>query len=108
MPTTKPKITKRKVTMRAFAGYDAEGNMIESIAVDYVNEEDGILDAYVAARRSAGWNVQVGDYDAGPGGYDGETFVPGDIDHPRAGEYRPATGQAFHSADPRSTARQES
>jgi hypothetical protein len=101
MPSKKdndPRVTKRRVTMRGL-GFDAEGGTTQSEIVDYVLPEH--LDAYVAARRAAGFFVTVSDEpDAGPGGYDGATYVPHDIDHPEAGTFRPATGEQFHPADP--------
>jgi hypothetical protein len=93
-----PRVTKRRVTMKGL-GFDSEGGTTMSEIVDYVLPEH--LAAYTAARRAAGFYVTVSDTpDAGPGGYDGATYVPHDIDHPEAGTFRPATGESHHPADP--------
>lgn len=97
-PAADPRITKFRVTMRN-AVIGADGNVHTHEAVDYVRPD--FLDAYVAAARGNWQSVVVSDTpDAGPGGYDGETAVPAHLEHPLAGQLFPATGAAFHSADP--------
>jgi hypothetical protein len=87
------RVTKRRVTMRnAIGKFDAEGKPYTEVheATDYVNPE--FLDAYVADAKLRWAYVEVSDEpDAGPGGYDGQTYVPAGIDHPEAGTTRPAT-----------------
>lgn len=76
-----PRITKRRVTMT-----DAVGG----IAVDYVRPD--FLDAYVADAQTRWSTVEVSEEpDAGPGGYDGATYVPEGLDTPLAGQMFPAT-----------------
>jgi hypothetical protein len=82
-------VTKRKVTMRNFVGFHADGSPAYHEAVDYVPEE--ILEAYLADARTRWGYVEPGGYDAGPGGYHGATFYPPNLAIPNAGEYRPAT-----------------
>jgi hypothetical protein len=76
-------VTKRKVTMTTvFALPNGENGKLE--AVDYVRPD--FLEAYVAKARQSWQSVVVSDEpDAGPGGYEGETTVPADIDHELAG-----------------------
>lgn len=96
--TKDPRVTKRKVTMRSVVidpGWnpDENGGSIKTItaqAVDYVRPD--VLEAYVAAARANWQSVIVDDVpDAGPGGYDGPTYVPPGIQHHLAGSYYPAT-----------------
>jgi hypothetical protein len=97
-----PRVDKRKVTLRNFgvAGVDENGKPVltEFKVEDYVRDTDvegaNPLQAYVAAARAAGWQqVDVSeDFDAGPGGYDGATHYPADLDHPLAGQTHEATG----------------
>lgn len=82
-------VTKRKVTMRNFVGWHADGSPAYHEAVDHVPEE--ILDAYVTDAQSRWGFVEVGDYDAGPGGWHGPTYIPAHLPVPNAGEYRPPT-----------------
>lgn len=85
---TEPQITKKRVTLT---------NGTHRV-VDYVRED--FLDAYVKAAReqtepdgSKSWPwVDVStEYDAGPGGYHGQTHVPAHLDHELAGQTFPAT-----------------
>jgi hypothetical protein len=78
--------TKRRVTMRgAFPLPDGRG-VASTEAVDYVPEE--ILDAYLARARARWQTVEVSaEFDAGPGGLTGLTWVPVDLDHPLAGTF---------------------
>ena len=69
-----PEITKRKVTMRS-AVLAADGETYVHEATDYVRPD--FLDDYLADARNRWQVVTVSDEpDAGPGGYDGDTFVP--------------------------------
>jgi hypothetical protein len=89
---TDEQITKRKVTMTNWVvvtGEDGTPNPQKHEAVDYVR--DDFLDAYVADAKTRWQNVAVGDYDAGPGGYHGPTYVPPALQHPLAGQLFPAT-----------------
>lgn len=90
-----PRVTKRKVIMRSsfVSGYDAEGKPVVAThaAVDFVRED--FLEAYVKDAETKWQSVVVGDYDAGPGGYDGATAVPAHLDHPLAGQTFPATSE---------------
>lgn len=93
-PVADPRITKKRVTMTSvvFAGKDENGvdTYHKHEAIDYVRED--FLDAYVEAARKAWQNVQVSaEYDAGPGGYDGPTYIPEALDHPDAGKLFAAT-----------------
>lgn len=84
-----PRVTKRKVVCTSVAA--GPGGMLATYEkVDYVPEE--ILEERVAQEKLAWQNVEVVDgYDAGPGGYDGATFIPEGSDHPNAGQLIPAT-----------------
>lgn len=86
-----PRTTKRRVTMRSATITEAGVNVVT--VEDYVpDDERGILPAYVADARTRWQSVTVSEeFDAGPGGYDGETTVPADLDHPLAGQVFPAT-----------------
>lgn len=90
-----PEITKRRVTMRnivATGKYDADGRPEFQIyeVVDYVRPD--FLDAYVADAQTKYQSVEVSDEpDAGPGGYDGATYVPEGLDSPLAGQTFAAT-----------------
>lgn len=93
-PKTDPRVTKRRVTMRNViaSGVDADGKtvMTETEMTDYVRPDH--LDAYVEDARRRWQVVTVSDEpDAGPGGYDGETYVPEHLDLPDAGVLYPAT-----------------
>lgn len=69
-----PEITKRRVTMKSIVLNDA-GDEVKVEAVDYVKPD--ILEAYVADARTKWQAVMVSDEpDAGPGGYEGQTFMP--------------------------------
>lgn len=97
-----PRVTKRKVTMinvqaRPTERIGADGDPIFEILkikkVDFVRED--LLDAYVEHARSTNpetgapfWQSVIVDYDcynAGPGGYEGQTHVPAGLNHPDAG-----------------------
>lgn len=71
MAKQKPQTDKRRVTMKSIR-LAPDGNTLEEHAVDYVPER--ILDAYVTDARTRWQFVEVSeDYDAGPGGADGDT-----------------------------------
>lgn len=85
-----PRVTKRRVTMRSAFLNSATGEVETVKAVDFVRPD--FLDAYVADARSRWQRVEVSDEpDAGPGGYDGETYVPAHLDHELAGQTFAAT-----------------
>lgn len=85
---TDPRVTKRRVTMKSVS-LNATGDTITYEAVDYVRPDH--LDAYVADARTRWQAVTVSDEpDAGPGGYEGETFVPAHLPLPDAGVLYPA------------------
>lgn len=91
---TDSRITKRRVTMRsAFLGSD--GKTYTHEAIDYVPDDDrDVLEAYLAQARANWQHVEVSEeFDAGPGGYDGATYVPESLAHGLAGSYFPATGE---------------
>lgn len=82
-------ITKKRVTMKSVSLLP-NGGVDERVAVDYVRED--FLDAYVADAQTRWQFVQVSDeYDAGPAGYHGQTYVPEALDHPLAGQVFEAT-----------------
>jgi len=86
---TKPEITKRRVIMtNAIATPDG---IRTHVVTDYVRPDH--LDAYVTDAKERWQMVEVSDEpDAGPGGYDGATFVPDHLPLPDAGTTYPATG----------------
>lgn len=95
-----PRITKRRVTMTNWVqvpGEDGVPVLRPIVAEDYIRPD--FLDAYVAdatailANGLPKWaSVVVSDEpDAGPAGYDGQTYVPESLDHPLAGHLFPAT-----------------
>lgn len=90
---TDERITKKRVTARSVSlAPSPDLPNLEWERVDYVRED--FLDEYVAALRASGrWQtIEVSEeYDAGPGGYDGATYVPAGIAHPLANSYFPAT-----------------
>lgn len=89
---TDERVTKRRVTARSIALAPEAGlPNLEYERVDYVRPD--FLDEYVAGLRAAGWQtIEVSEEpDAGPGGYDGATFVPPGLDHPLANTYYPAS-----------------
>lgn len=89
-PATDPRVDKRRVTMRSVVlGADGVVHTIE--AVDYVRPD--FLDAYLTAVRGDWQYVEVSDTpDAGPGGYDGATFVPPHLPVSDAGTYYAPAG----------------
>ncbi len=92
-----PEITKRKVTMTNVSalGVDDKGQVLTRTdqAHDFVRPD--FLEAYVADAKTRWQIVTVSDEpDAGPGGYDGATYVPDGLDHPLA-------GQTFAATDPK-------
>lgn len=114
---TDERVTKRRVTCRSSSIVPGmtgpKGEPVTQIwtKVDYVRPD--FLDAYVAHARQMWQDVEVSDEpDAGPGGYDGATYIPHDFavrvpdpaapdgyrierrpfNHPDAGTYFPATG----------------
>lgn len=83
------KITKRRVTMVSLiAGPPDDQGVVtvnEHRAVDYVpdDERDGVnvLQAYLEQARQVWQRVDVSDeLDAGPGGYHGQTVIPGNVE----------------------------
>ena len=89
MPQPDPRVTKRRVTMRS-AVLAQDGNTYTHEAVDYVRPD--FLDAYVADANDKWQSVTFSDEpDAGPGGYDGATWIPDHLDHPEAGSFFDAT-----------------
>lgn len=86
-------ITKRRVTMTRYSVTVGEGGepiTLKEEAVDYVRQDH--VDAYAADARTKWAHVEVSaDYDAGPGGYHGETVVPEHLDLPDAGTTYAAT-----------------
>jgi hypothetical protein len=88
-PDPDPRVTKRRVTMRSVQ-LGADGALQYRQAVDHVRPD--LLDAYLAEYGPRWQHVEVSDEpDAGPGGYDGATYVPAELDHPLAHTYFPAT-----------------
>lgn len=83
-----PRVTKRRVTMRSHQVIEEEDGtkkIITTEVVDYVRPD--FLDAYVAAAAPNWQHIEVSDEpDAGPGGYNGATHVPAELDHPLAGQ----------------------
>lgn len=95
MAKTDPRVTKRKVTSYNLVPFkDEEGRdaVMRQQVEDYVRPD--FLDAYVARQQGKGWQyVEVSDEpDAGPGGYEGPTYIPEGLDHPEAGAFYPAEG----------------
>lgn len=85
---TDDRVTKRRVTCRMVQAAPEPGMPdLEWTKVDYVPDDDrDVLNAYVAAHRADGWQVSVSaEFDAGPGGYHGQTAIPEFLDHPLAG-----------------------
>lgn len=83
MSTPEPVITKRKVSMKSIAALP-NGQMAEMAVEDYVRED--FLEAYLADVRGKWQAVDVSaEPDAGPGGYDGPTFIAAHLDAPEAG-----------------------
>ena len=83
MAKTDPRVTKRRVTMRSVVAL-SDGKTGTFEAVDYVRPDH--LDAYVAHARQNWQSVTVSEEpDAGPGGYEGQTFVPHALNVPDAG-----------------------
>lgn len=83
-----PRIDKRRVTMKSVSA--TPGGVAEMVATDYVRPAH--LDAYVAEARARWQSVEVSEeFDAGPGGYDGPTYVPDGLAVADAGTLYPAT-----------------
>jgi hypothetical protein len=112
--TPDQRITKRRVTLvnSAFVGTGPDGRDLyqRSEVVDYVPDDvrDGVnvLEAYLAAVRPAWQSVTVSEeFDAGPAGYEGQTYIPDVVVVPpaadgSAGERRytvqhPAAGRTY-------------
>lgn len=100
-----PRVTKRAVTMSdplpfidPISGRETVGAGVR--CTDYVRPD--FLDAYVADALTRWGSVEVSDApDAGPGGYDGPTYVPHGLDHPAAGTWHPANaGHPLAGVDP--------
>ncbi len=84
------RITKKRVTMKS-AMLRRDGAIEMHEATDYVRED--FLEAYVTDALTRWQFVEVSEeYDAGPGGYHGSTYVPEGLDHPEAGVFHEATG----------------
>lgn len=82
------RIDKRRVTMRSAILTPDGVQTLE--AVDYVRPD--ILDAYVADAQARWQTVAVSDEtDAGPAGYNGQTHIPANLNHPLAGQTFAAT-----------------
>jgi len=113
-------VTKRKVTLTnsTYVGTDADGNDIYQRAqmVDYVpddvREGVNVLQAYLAAVRPAWASVVVSDeYDAGPGGYHGQTHIADAVRIPAIGDEQaraipvehPLAGHTFEATEPAPT-----
>lgn len=83
-----PRIDKRRVTMRNTIA--VPGGTADEVATDYVREVH--LAAYLADAAERWQVVEVSEeYDAGPGGYDGPTYVPEGLALDDAGTLYPAT-----------------
>ena len=81
-------ITKKRVTMRNVSLLPT-GETAAMEATDYVRED--FLDEYVADAQTRWQYVEVSEeYDAGPGGFEGQTFIPSGLNHPGAGATIPA------------------
>jgi hypothetical protein len=93
MSEADPRVTKRRVTMTNWIqvpGPEGKPELREITATDYVRPD--FLDAYVAKAQETWSSVEVSEEpDAGPAGYEGQTYVPEDLDHPLAGHLFPAT-----------------
>jgi hypothetical protein len=88
MTEVDPRIDKRRVTCRSIVA--VPGGTAEMTATDYVR--DRYIEAYVADARERWQFVEVSEeYDAGPGGYDGATYVPEGLAVADAGTFYPAT-----------------
>lgn len=83
---------KYRVTMATYTTVitDDGVEMQKHEAVDYVPGD--ILDAYVADASTKWQQVVVSDeVDAGPGGSNGPTYIPEQLNVPDAGTFTPAT-----------------
>ena len=87
-----PRVTKKRVTLRRFRAKSATVVEVHE-AVDYVDTaRPGFLEAYLATYGPLYDEVVVSEeFDAGPGGYDGATHIPAELDHPLAGATFAAT-----------------
>ena len=89
-----PRVDKRRVTMvnpKMIADPDNPGKFIivEEVATDFVRPQH--LDAYVEDARTRWQSVTVSDeFDAGLGGYGGQTHVPAHLSLADAGTTYPA------------------
>ncbi len=82
-----PRVTKRRVTMSVPHVPTA---VLAGPVIDYVRED--FLQAYLADAATRWASIEVSpEPDAGPGGYDGPTYIPHGLDHPAAGTWYPAT-----------------
>lgn len=89
---TDARIDKRKVTMRSVRLLPS-GETATEEATDYVGPD--YLDAYVADAQTRWQHVAVSDEpDAGPGGYDGATFIPAAFSGVGEDVTLPATGES--------------
>lgn len=88
MTEVDPRIDKRRVTVKSVIA--VPGGTSEMTATDYVRDQH--LTAYLEDARGRWQSVEVSEeYDAGPGGYDGSTYVPEGLNCPDAGTFYPAT-----------------
>lgn len=88
---TDERVDKRRVTMRSIFLLP-NGETATHEAVDYVRPDH--LAAYVAQAQGNWQFVEVSEEpDAGPGGYEGATAVPANLDLPDAGVVYPAETQ---------------
>ena len=82
------RVTKRRVTMKSIGLSPDGATTLAYEATDYVRPDH--LEAYVADARTRWQSVEISDEpDAGPGGYEGATYVPTHLDVPDAGQLYP-------------------
>lgn len=86
-----PEVTKVKVTMTNYFGLP-NGEVAKNESVDYVRPD--FLEAYLEVATKNWQSVVVSDEpDAGPGGYEGQTYVPFNLNHELAGQTFAAEGK---------------
>lgn len=94
---SEPQVTKKRVTLTSHPVVRGELE-VRTVRTDYIRED--FLDAFVEHAQEVDGHtglpryavVEVsGEYDAGPGGYHGQTHVPHYLRHPLAGQTFPAT-----------------
>lgn len=85
-------IDKRRVVMRNVSLLPTGETAIME-ATDYVRPD--FLEEYLSEARSRWQYVEVSEEpDAGPGGYEGQTHIPRNLNHPDAGTTYAATNQS--------------